>query len=48
MTPENLSRGFGLLRPHGVSVAGPNILIEDGVRLRALANPNPLIDDPAV
>ena len=48
MTPENLSRAFGLLRGHGVTVAGPTITIEDEGRLRAFAAPDPLIDDPAV
>lgn len=47
MTPENLSRAFAALRSHGVEVNGRDITICDAARLRALARPNPLIDDPA-
>ncbi len=46
MTPENLSRAFGALQAHGVSVDGRQIRIEDAERLARYAKPTPLIDDP--
>jgi CRP/FNR family transcriptional activator FtrB len=46
MTPENLSRAFATLRSHGVQVAGRTIHLRRVDDLRALAQPNPLIDDP--
>ncbi|WP_339743743.1 cyclic nucleotide-binding domain-containing protein [uncultured Maricaulis sp.] len=46
MTPENLSRAFGALQAHGVSVDGRQITIEDAERLARYAKPTPLIDDP--
>lgn len=47
MTPENLSRAFGTLRPYGVVVKGAEIGLREPEDLETLANPNPLIDDPA-
>lgn len=47
MTPENLSRAFGTLKPYGVSVAGSHVELSDVPGLESLAKPNPLIDDPA-
>lgn len=47
MTPENLSRAFGTLRPYGVSVTGANVQIANIEDLTTLAKPNPLTDDPA-
>lgn len=45
MTPENLSRAFGSLKPYGVEVDGPNVRLNDIGALKGLAKPNPLIDD---
>ncbi|HIC81482.1 MAG TPA: cyclic nucleotide-binding domain-containing protein [Kiloniellaceae bacterium] len=47
MTPENLSRAFGTLKPYGVEVKGREIRLTKTADLAALAKPNPLIDDPA-
>jgi CRP/FNR family transcriptional activator FtrB len=47
MRPENLSRCLAELAGVGVDVAGPVIAVRDPAALRALARPNPLIDDPA-
>ncbi|MDE1467521.1 helix-turn-helix domain-containing protein [Aurantiacibacter sp. D1-12] len=41
MTPENLSRAFGSLKQHGVSIKGPVVKIEDVDALRAFARPDP-------
>jgi CRP/FNR family transcriptional activator FtrB len=46
MTPENLSRAFGTLRPYGVEVNGAEIRLVQLNGLVELAKPNPLIDDP--
>ena len=46
MTPENLSRAFGTLRPYGVDVDGRDIHLRDLESLQTLAKPSPLIDDP--
>jgi CRP/FNR family transcriptional activator FtrB len=46
MRPENLSRSLAELAEHGVSVRGSLIEIGDLAALRALAGPDPLIDDP--
>jgi CRP/FNR family transcriptional activator FtrB len=46
-TPENLSRNFGILSGHGVSVRGRQIVVEDAAALTAFATPHPLMDDPA-
>lgn len=48
MTPENLSRAFATLRSYGVEVSGREIRLKKLAELRALASPNPLIDDPAI
>ena len=48
MTPENLSRAFGTLRPYGVAVNGADIELTNLKDLEVLAKPNPLIDDPAI
>jgi CRP/FNR family transcriptional activator FtrB len=45
MTPENLSRSFAALGPHGVVVNGPRIRIADLETLRRFARPSRLIDD---
>lgn len=47
MTPENLSRAFGTLAAYGVEVDGPRIRLTKPEDLCRLAQPNPLIDDPA-
>jgi len=47
MTPENLSRAFGTLKPYGVAVKGREIRLTKTADLAALAKPSPLIDDPA-
>ena len=46
MAPENLSRALVQLADHGVEVSGQRITITDKPRLRRLARPHPLIDDP--
>ena len=48
MTPENLSRAFGTLKPYGVEVNGAEIELTKLADLEVLAKPNPLIDDPSV
>jgi CRP/FNR family transcriptional activator FtrB len=48
MTPENLSRAFGTLKPYGVTVNGSDVELASPKDLAALAKPNPLIDDPAI
>ncbi|WP_116599051.1 helix-turn-helix domain-containing protein [Primorskyibacter marinus] len=45
MTPENLSRAFKGLQPHGVTVNGSRITISNQAGLEEFAKPNPLIDD---
>ncbi|SNS87245.1 helix-turn-helix domain-containing protein [Antarctobacter heliothermus] len=45
MTPENLSRAFKGLEPHGVTVTGSHILISDPESLTRFAKPSALIDD---
>ena len=47
MTPENLSRAFAALRKNGVSVNGAVVTISNINALRALAKPDPLIDNHA-
>jgi len=44
MTPENLSRAFNNLKPHGVAVDGQTITITDMDKLTAFAKPDILID----
>ena len=46
-TPENLSRTFATLASHGVDGHGREIVVTDIVALKELAQPDPLIDDPA-
>lgn len=40
MTPENLSRSFGLLKKFGVSVKGENVTISDRDKLEEMARPD--------
>lgn len=47
MTPENLSRAFAALRRVGISVNGAIVTISNLSALRALAKPDPLIDNHA-
>jgi CRP/FNR family transcriptional activator FtrB len=46
MAPENLSRAFATLGAHGVQLDGPVARLTDLDKLKQLARPNPLIDDP--
>lgn len=46
MTPENMSRAIRALRSYGAVFDGARVRISDQDALRALARPNPLIDDP--
>ena len=48
MTPENLSRAFGTLKPYGVEVNGSEVTLSDLESLRTLAKPNRLIDERGV
>ncbi len=45
MTPENLSRAFGVLTGHGITVSGPNVTITDRAALEAFSRPDPVRDD---
>lgn len=45
-TRENLSRNFASLADHGLRVRGRELVIDDMARLRSLARPYRLIDDP--
>ncbi|MDE2437559.1 MAG: cyclic nucleotide-binding domain-containing protein [Sphingomonadales bacterium] len=45
MTPENLSRAFGVLGQHGVEVDGINVRIGDRAALEAFSRPDPVQDD---
>ena len=45
MTPENLSRAFATLRRNGVTVDGPNIMVDSEETLIKLARHAPLIDN---
>jgi CRP/FNR family transcriptional activator FtrB len=47
MTPENLSRAFGVLQNYGVAVEGPTLHIGSLRDLQRLAKPDPLIDNHA-
>jgi CRP/FNR family transcriptional activator FtrB len=47
MTPENLSRAFAALQKYGVGVHGALVTIANLGALRALAKPDPLIDNHA-
>jgi len=44
MTPENLSRSFASLKPHGVEVDGQTVVITDPAGFRDFAQPSDLID----
>lgn len=44
MTPENLSRSFGLLGGHGIAVDGAQVRITDRAALEAFARPDPVSD----
>jgi len=48
MTPENLSRAFAALKPHGVRVQGRHIAIDDVELLQEFARPSLLIDDQKI
>ena len=45
MTPENLSRSFAALAPHGVMTEGRAIVIKDREKLQRLAQEDPLIEE---
>ncbi|MFM5923061.1 MAG: cyclic nucleotide-binding domain-containing protein [Novosphingobium sp.] len=45
MTPENLSRAFGVLGQHGLEVDGALIRIGDRAALQAFVRPDPVQDD---
>jgi CRP/FNR family transcriptional activator FtrB len=45
MTPENLSRAFGALGSHGISVSGSQITISDRAALEAFVRPDPVRDN---
>ena len=44
MTPENLSRAFATLKPYGVVVDGPNIVLNKMDDLKTIAKPSEFID----
>lgn len=44
MTPENLSRAFGVLGGHGITVEGTQITITDRAALELFARPDPVRD----
>lgn len=46
MTPENLSRAFGALRDHGLSINGAQISITDRERLVQFSRPDSIPPDP--
>lgn len=41
MTPENLSRAFGVLAAHGIAVDGQLVRITDRMAIEAFARPGP-------
>lgn len=45
MTPENLSRAFGVLAGHGIAVSGAQVTITDRAALEAFSRPDPVPDD---
>ena len=45
MTPENLSRAFGVLSGHGITVSAAQITITDRAALKAFSRPDPVPDD---
>ena len=44
MTPENLSRAFSSLAPHGVEIEGATVTLLEPDGLARLAQPDPMID----
>lgn len=44
MTPENLSRAFGVLGKHGVTIEGTKVTIADRRALETYSRPDPVID----
>jgi len=44
MTPENLSRAFGVLTAHGASTDGAKVTITDRAALEAFVRPDPVLD----
>ncbi|MBK6799952.1 MAG: hypothetical protein IPG83_00250 [Novosphingobium sp.] len=46
MTPENLSRAFGVLGNHGIAVNGAQLTITDRAALEAFVRPDPVPGDP--
>lgn len=44
MTPENLSRAFGVLGRHGIQVDGTQITLTDRTALEAFSRPDPVRD----
>ncbi|WES32001.1 cyclic nucleotide-binding domain-containing protein [Varunaivibrio sulfuroxidans] len=46
MSPENQSRAFSALKGHGVEVSGNKVRLTNIARLKRLAKPSPLLDDP--
>jgi len=42
MTPENLSRAFGVLGGHGISIEGTKVTLTDRAALEAFARPDPV------
>ncbi|AAK23391.1 transcriptional activator FtrB [Caulobacter vibrioides] len=46
MTPENLSRAFASLGPHGVEIDGSTVTLREPEGLAQLARPDPMIDNP--
>lgn len=45
MTPENLSRAFGVLGGHGLAIDGSQVRITDRAALELFARPDPVQDD---
>lgn len=45
MTPENLSRAFGMLSAHGVAVEGTQVRITDRTALEAFSRLDPVRDE---
>jgi CRP/FNR family transcriptional activator FtrB len=45
MTPENLSRAFGVLGQHGLEVDGAQVRITDRAALELFSRPDPVRDD---
>ena len=45
MTPENLSRAFGVLSGHGISVSAAQITVTDRAALEAFSREDPVPDD---